>query len=87
MFLELLQEALGSPLVVTGTLGNLSCCLREVRPPFALQAAPRDSSLFSAGESSQVEAGNSGFLSSCNRDFRVPIKFQQVSQASSRGET
>ena len=32
----------GSSLVVTGTAGNLSYCLRDVRPPFKLRGTLRD---------------------------------------------
>ena len=50
VFHELQQEALAFSQIATGTSGSLLCCLREVRTPFELQGAPRDSSLVTAGE-------------------------------------
>ena len=43
-------EAWGSSLLATGTSGNLSYCLREVRPPLKLQNACRYFSQVAAGE-------------------------------------
>ena len=50
VFLQLLQEALAFSQIATGTSGSLSCCLREVRPPFKLGGAPQDSSRVAVGE-------------------------------------
>ena len=43
-FFVLHHEALGFSRVSRGTSGNLSCCLREIRPPFKFQEKPRNSS-------------------------------------------
>ena len=48
-FLELHQEDWGSSLVVTGTSGTLSSCLRKVKSPFGLRGASQDSSPVGAG--------------------------------------
>ena len=50
VFLVLQLEILGSSLVVTGTSGNLSCCFREVCPPFTLCWESRDSFRVTAGK-------------------------------------
>ena len=68
------------------TWGNLSCLLREVRPPLVLRRAPWDYSHITAGMnrvSSRVEAGTSGFLSISDIHFRVSAELDQGSQASS----
>ena len=44
------QEAMGSLGVAMGPSGNLLCCLREVKSPFELQGALRDSSPVTEGE-------------------------------------
>ena len=59
--LELRQDALSSFRDVTETSGNLSCCLREVRPPFKLHGPPYPlKSLRGNRASFRVETGNSG---------------------------
>jgi len=73
---------------VTVSPKNLSCCLREVRPPFKLLLALRIAfeELQGNRASSLVKSGNSVFLSSFDRYLRVPTRFQQGSQASSHVE-
>ena len=65
--LELRQETLSSSQVVTGTSGNLSCCLREAKSPFELQEGVWDCSRVTSGNqpSSWDEVGNTGLFSSC----------------------
>ena len=48
--LELKQETRGSPRVVTGTSGNLSCCLKGVRPLFKMRGGTLDCSRVIAEE-------------------------------------
>ena len=50
VYLKLWQEAWCSSKVERKTSGNLSCCLRGVRPPFDLQGEPWDSSQVTAEE-------------------------------------
>ena len=87
VFLEMQQEALGSSRVVTGTSGNLSCCLREVKS-FKLRAALRIPNNLLQGNraSSLLEVGNSWYLSSFDMDLGVPVEFHQGSQASAHVE-
>ena len=49
-FFKLQGEAWGSSRVKMRTSENLSCCLRDVRPPFYWQGSPRYSSHVAAGE-------------------------------------
>ena len=48
--LELKQETRCSPRVVTGTSGNLSCCLKGVRPLFKMRGGTLDCSRVIAEE-------------------------------------
>ena len=88
-FLELWWEARGSSRAVTGTSGNLACCLKKV---VSFQVARGSMGLLSnhcsamghhfalRGESrgvSQVALGSFVFLSSCNGDLREPHMFLQ----------
>ena len=79
VFLELWREALGPSRVPTRTSGNLSCSLRDVRPPFKLQGPPRIPLELQQGNkaSSQVEAANSGLLSSCDKDHGFLSSFKR----------
>ena len=79
VFLELRREDLGSSRVPTRTSGNLSCSLRDVRPPFKLQGPPRIPLELQQGNkaSSQVEAANSGLLSSCDKDHGFLSSFKR----------
>ena len=90
VFLELHQEDWGSSLVVTGTSGTLSSCLRKVKSPFGLRGAPRDSSRITAGmnrASSRVEAGTSAILSISDIHLEVSVEFEQGRQDSSYLQT
>ena len=79
VFLELRREDLGSSRVPTRTSGNLSCSLRDVRPPFKLQGPPRIPLELQQGNkaSSQVGAANSGLLSSCDKDHGFLSSFKR----------
>ena len=55
IFLKLRQEAWGYSQAVTGTSGNVFCCLREVKFPFELRGG--------AWYFSQITAGESGLIS------------------------
>ena len=54
VFFELWHEALDSFRVVTGTSGNLSSCLREVKSPLELQCGVRVCSPGTARESGLI---------------------------------
>ena len=83
MFLKLRWVALGLSRVSTGTSGNLSCCLREVKS-FKLRAALHIPNNLLQGNraSTLLEVGNSWYLSSFDMDIGVPVEFHQGSQAS-----
>ena len=83
MFLKLRWVALGLSRVSTGTSGNLSCCLREVKS-FKFQAALHIPNNLLQGNraSTLLEVGNSWYLSSFDMDIGVPVEFHQGSQAS-----
>lgn len=75
------HEALGSSRASVGIVRSLSCCLREIRPPFKLQehlVIPLESLLENC-EGCHIEMRwvTRGSLSSCNSNLGVPIKFQQ----------
>ena len=76
---ELWQEGLGSSQVVTGTSGNLSCCLREVKPPFKFLGAPWDSS--------RAAAEKQGHFLIWGGKLKVPFQFQEESWGSYRVST
>ena len=54
IFLKSRQEAWGYSRVVSGTSGNISCCLRKVKSPFKLQGGTWDCSQITAGESGLI---------------------------------
>ena len=69
VFLELQHEALGFSAVATGTSGDLSCCLMEVKSPFKLQVG--------AEECCCGTAGKSGLISHCGGNLMVFFELQQ----------
>ena len=96
VFLEFRQGPWGSSGIATGTSGNLSCCLREVKSPFEREVKIALEVLQGNRASSRVEGdiswvfffffsscgGSMGFLSNCKEDLREPSMLPQGSQAS-----
>lgn len=96
VYLKLWWEAWDSSPANPGNSGSLSCCVREVKPPFELQRGARDYSGVTAGESGLNSHGRGNlnvFLelqqgiwvhSSCDRDLRHPVILSLGSQESCR---
>ena len=79
VYLKLWWEAWDSSPANPGNSGSLSCCVREVKPPFELQRGARDYS--------GVTAGESGLNSHGRGNLNGFLELWQETQVSSRGAT